>query len=602
MAMTRVAAPPRPPAPSRAPGAPLPPAPSRHRLAAAVLTAGALVLAFAFVRFTVDDAFISWRYGRMLAEHGVWNWNPPGSALVEAYTNPLYTALSAVPALLGVPTEAFFKVVGAGLAVGHVLVVRRLALPYRRKVLLWAVVLLNPVSWVHAFSGLETASFALLVALLFGWVYRRGSLHRWGHVVALAVALSRPEGMAYALVAEVWALAVSRRRADLRGALAVGGALGCYWLARWWYFGKFFPNTFYEKSTGKDNWIDALAGLPVPVLLAGAVLVGTVVVGGVLVLRRVLRADSGGRASAGSNDRLRSATPLVLAALSAALFLGLYQASQLAVTFCGRFPWQVLFPVALVVLARPAGERSVRWPAAAVLLAAAAEALSSGAVDASALLAVSVCAAAGWILCRGGLPGRGGRGPAVLLLGGALAVSVSVTGPRELGFALTERHRLAHAHGALARAVEADPSLNGPLAMGDAGLAPYCMSADRPVFDLLGLANPAVGTGTVPGQFAAGRLSALVTQAQPGDPEGLRYVNGAARPVHRAALDAGFERLGSVAYTGSRRLELYAPPGRGARAGEALALAARAAAREQGLSDVALFRRHLVDFPFLRGC
>ena len=58
-------------------------------------------LSFWLCRFTVDDAFISWRYGHSLSEVGEWNWNPVGSPRVEAYTNPLYTFVSIVPAALG---------------------------------------------------------------------------------------------------------------------------------------------------------------------------------------------------------------------------------------------------------------------------------------------------------------------------------------------------------------------------------------------------------------------------------------------------------------------------------------------------------------------
>ncbi|MDG4864249.1 hypothetical protein P8605_39520, partial [Streptomyces sp. T-3] len=225
-----------------------------------VLAAVAAALVVCFIPFTVDDAFISWRYGQSLVDAGVWNWNPGGGARVEAYTNPLYTALSVLPALLRIPVELFFKVVGLGLLVAYVLVVRRLDVPYRQRVALWAAALLSPVFYIHLFSGLETVSFALLLAVPFALIARRGELGRWGHLACLALAFSRPEGIALAAAAEGWGLVVGRRRRDLRVALGIGAVLCCYWAVRAWYFGRFFPNTFYMKSVGHGSWIDGALG------------------------------------------------------------------------------------------------------------------------------------------------------------------------------------------------------------------------------------------------------------------------------------------------------------------------------------------------------
>ena len=59
----------------------------------AALTAFLLASALSFWPYTVDDAFISLRYGQNLVAHGELVWNP-GEA-VEGFSNPLWTLYGA---------------------------------------------------------------------------------------------------------------------------------------------------------------------------------------------------------------------------------------------------------------------------------------------------------------------------------------------------------------------------------------------------------------------------------------------------------------------------------------------------------------------------
>src|SRR5699024_3887091 len=81
----------------------------RHNGVLVVLCAIAAVMAVFLCRFTIDDAFITWRYGQTLVHHGMWTWDP-WAPRVEAYTNPIYAFLSIIPALVGMSPELFFKV------------------------------------------------------------------------------------------------------------------------------------------------------------------------------------------------------------------------------------------------------------------------------------------------------------------------------------------------------------------------------------------------------------------------------------------------------------------------------------------------------------
>ncbi len=64
-----------------------------------------------YFQFSIDDAYISYRYGKTLVVHHVWNWNPSG-VHEEAYTSAVYTVLSILPAALRVSPALFFKCVG----------------------------------------------------------------------------------------------------------------------------------------------------------------------------------------------------------------------------------------------------------------------------------------------------------------------------------------------------------------------------------------------------------------------------------------------------------------------------------------------------------
>jgi hypothetical protein len=65
--------------------------------------------AYFFSRFTVDDAFIGWRYAKNLIDFGIWNYNPSNFDLTNAYTSPLLTFLSIIPEILGINVVLFFK-------------------------------------------------------------------------------------------------------------------------------------------------------------------------------------------------------------------------------------------------------------------------------------------------------------------------------------------------------------------------------------------------------------------------------------------------------------------------------------------------------------
>lgn len=62
-----------------------------------------------FSRFTVDDAFISWRYGKNIFDFGIWNYNPSNFDMTQAYTNPIFAFLSIIPNLFRLDIVLFLR-------------------------------------------------------------------------------------------------------------------------------------------------------------------------------------------------------------------------------------------------------------------------------------------------------------------------------------------------------------------------------------------------------------------------------------------------------------------------------------------------------------
>ena len=91
------------PAPSNRPG-------TRALAAVAALTAFLLASALSFWPYTVDDAFISLRYGQNLVAHGELAWNQ-GEA-VEGFSNPLWTLYGAMLVASGAPPVLGLKLGG----------------------------------------------------------------------------------------------------------------------------------------------------------------------------------------------------------------------------------------------------------------------------------------------------------------------------------------------------------------------------------------------------------------------------------------------------------------------------------------------------------
>ena len=214
--------------------------------------------------FTIDDAYITFRYSKNLAA----GWGPtynPGQPPVEGYTTFLWMLMMALPHFVGVNVATFAKLVSVLCLCGTFFLTARLTydVSHSQRVetrLFFAsfaafVMATLPISAVHAVSGMETALFVLLVSLL-SWCAVRGVTvdSRWLFglpLIGLLTGLTRPEGNAIALLLVGYAYLVSpieRRRRLMWAVLkwyVLPGAL--YFLWRAWYYALPLPLPFYMK-------------------------------------------------------------------------------------------------------------------------------------------------------------------------------------------------------------------------------------------------------------------------------------------------------------------------------------------------------------------
>lgn len=250
---------------------------------------GALIVAALFawnvsrLWFLSDDAFISFRYARNLAEGlgPVWN----AGERVEGYTNFSWVLLMATGMKLGIEPEQLSNALGVTCGALLLVAVFRFAARGRAPSSPWPWLLVLVLATNRSFAawctgGLETMLFTLLVFLGFARMLAQAELGReraraephetnpreWGTRDALVssacfagAALTRPEGVLFgALAFALLAFEVVRRRRTMRSALVWSAPfcllVGAHLLWRHAYYGAWLPNTFTAKVGGL--WVE----------------------------------------------------------------------------------------------------------------------------------------------------------------------------------------------------------------------------------------------------------------------------------------------------------------------------------------------------------
>ncbi|HLD88583.1 MAG TPA: hypothetical protein VI894_00100 [Candidatus Nanoarchaeia archaeon] len=222
-----------------------------------------------FFFFTVDDAFINFRYSENLVLHNQLNWNIDSSERVEGYTNFLWVIIGFVMIKLGLNIVFWSKALGALFGLFSMFFLYLLS----KKILKseWLALIpmflfaLTPAFSFWSISGLETPLFIFLLILsvyLFLIDLEKNTPYSpWAFSL---LALTRPEG-AVLFVFSFFYLAFFNYkkmrifnhnevrikkliRRMLLWALPFIIIYGSYFMWRLFYYGNFFPNTFYAKK------------------------------------------------------------------------------------------------------------------------------------------------------------------------------------------------------------------------------------------------------------------------------------------------------------------------------------------------------------------
>lgn len=226
-----------------------------------------------FVLF--DDMMISMRYARNLAEgHGL-VWNPEGER-IEGFTNPLWVGYMAFIALIehdAAQTSLYVQATGALFLIANLLIVWQIAGLVGRSgwvrvgAVLFTAVYLPLNTW--SLQGTEVSVLTLLLSTAVWLALRQLAAGRFGLWPYLLLGFSTLIRMDMAVPLVLLSIFLffadmpHRFRHLLAGPLLVVIFLGPLTAFRLWYYGEWFPNTYYLKLVGYPFVLRVLHGLDV---------------------------------------------------------------------------------------------------------------------------------------------------------------------------------------------------------------------------------------------------------------------------------------------------------------------------------------------------
>jgi hypothetical protein len=205
------------------------------------------LIAWQALPLAAEDAYITFRYARNLSSGNGLIYNP--GERVMGFTSPLWAVWNALGIALVHDPVPWSRASGLALDLLTLVVVVRLLERHATRTAAWCFAgffALWPYFSAVSVSGMESPLMLALI-VLGAALAARGSA--WSGPVLGALALTRPEGVASALVIAVWA-----RWRDRAVALGVAGlGIGALWA----YYGSPIPQSVIAKST--------LYGTPGPV-------------------------------------------------------------------------------------------------------------------------------------------------------------------------------------------------------------------------------------------------------------------------------------------------------------------------------------------------
>jgi hypothetical protein len=217
---------------------------------ACMLLATALFSAYR-THFSIDDAWITYRYAENLADGAGFVFNP-GERVLGTST-PLYTMILAFTHWIGLSVPSVSQIIGflsmLGILAGTYLLMRRI---HSEVAGLLAVSLLIPIAFFHrvATYGMETPLYTLCIVFAF----HAYSAHRYhlATVLSASALLFRLDGaaVAAALMISYW---LTRRRLPWKLILLFVSLTAPWFIFSYVYFDAILPHSFLAKRGHSDS-------------------------------------------------------------------------------------------------------------------------------------------------------------------------------------------------------------------------------------------------------------------------------------------------------------------------------------------------------------
>lgn len=210
---------------------------------------------FLFAQFTVDDAFICFRYGYNLINYGIWNWNSDYD-VVEPYTSFSYMILSVFPPLLNIQPQLYFKFFTFLI---FALLSYRIYTNCNNKLnglLIISFLCINWQTHVLIYAGLETIFLMYIITEMLIQLNKVNINQKILWFLALLLPLTRPEAIIFSFYILIYIVFIKKEKIHLHSLLSFVVIGLIYFSWRLWYFGLLFPLSFYHKSvTGNMGWM-----------------------------------------------------------------------------------------------------------------------------------------------------------------------------------------------------------------------------------------------------------------------------------------------------------------------------------------------------------
>ncbi|MBI5679786.1 MAG: hypothetical protein HZC47_02685 [Methanobacterium sp.] len=220
-------------------------------------------------KFTVDDAYITFRYALHLAQGFGIVWNV-GESPVEGYSNFLWVIIASVLIKLNMDPVLFTKIIGIGALIGTLYIYWKIATEVFHDKKLYsaafaiaaALLLINPATAIHTVSGLETMPYTLFVLILSYLSYKliksfnKQTLYFFAFI-SLICSILRPEGMliSMGLFILIYFMVINKNKVDeskiktiLPFILVYLFPIAIYMAFRMYYFNEIFPLPFLVKT------------------------------------------------------------------------------------------------------------------------------------------------------------------------------------------------------------------------------------------------------------------------------------------------------------------------------------------------------------------